>query len=111
MWAKSLELPGKVRLGLKRFSAELCRKYGDAEVYLFGSYARGDWLNDSDVDVIVVSKAFENYGFTERIKQVRMLAPKNIGFEILAYTPEEFKAKASTSVVIQDASQYWLRVD
>jgi predicted nucleotidyltransferase len=34
--------------------AALCRRWGIAEVGLFGSYARGDFRPDSDVDLMVV---------------------------------------------------------
>ena len=33
--------------------AELCRRYGVAELALFGSVLRDDFLADSDVDVLV----------------------------------------------------------
>jgi len=108
---KGSNLPAKVRLSLRRLAAELHRRHEDAELYLFGSYARGDWLNDSDVDVIVISKAFEGQDWGDRVKQVRMLAPKEIGFEILAYTPKEFEIKSSSSIILQDASRYWIKID
>ena len=34
--------------------AELCRKYGIAELSVFGSVARGDSRPDSDVDLLYV---------------------------------------------------------
>lgn len=34
--------------------AELCRRYGIAELAVFGSFARGDAGPDSDVDVLYV---------------------------------------------------------
>lgn len=90
--------------------AALKREYGDAQVYLYGSFARGDWLEDSDVDVIVVSEAFRGMRLSERIGLVRNLAPSNIAFEILAYTPEEFHDRLRHSIVLRDASTYWKRI-
>lgn len=63
----------------------------DAEVYLFGSYARGNWLEDSDVDIVVVSKGFEGESLPRRVGEVRKLAPEDLAFEILPYTPEELR--------------------
>jgi len=40
---------------------ELCKEYSKFNpklVVLFGSYARGDYTNESDVDVLVVSDVF-----------------------------------------------------
>jgi uncharacterized protein len=34
--------------------AELCQKYGIAELYVFGSVARGDAQPDSDIDLLYV---------------------------------------------------------
>ena len=90
--------------------AALKREYGDVQVYLYGSFARGDWLEDSDVDVIVVSEAFRGMRLSERIGLVRNLAPSNIAFEILAYTPEEFRDRLRHSIVLRDASTYWKRI-
>lgn len=48
----------------RRVLEELRRLAGElgAVVYLFGSYARGDFLLDSDVDIVVVSSRFEGVG-------------------------------------------------
>ena len=42
----------------------LAKIYGDrlTAVYLFGSYARGDYGDDSDVDVMIVLFDYQNYG-------------------------------------------------
>jgi predicted nucleotidyltransferase len=37
--------------------AELCRRYGIAELSVFGSVARGDDRPDSDVDLLYVSES------------------------------------------------------
>ncbi len=46
---------------LKKGLAEL---YGERlrAVYLFGSYARGDYKESSDIDVMIVLSDYENYG-------------------------------------------------
>lgn len=45
---------------LRRFVQELREAWGDdlMGVLLFGSVARGDWTRDSDVDLLVVARAF-----------------------------------------------------
>ena len=44
-----------------------------SEAYLFGSYARGDWLEESDVDLIVVSPGFEGVRWLDRLDLVAKL--------------------------------------
>jgi len=51
----SSKVPLRVEKALRALHEALRKTYGDAELYLFGSYAKGDWLEDSDVDVVVVS--------------------------------------------------------
>lgn len=50
------ELPREVKSALTELKQELQRMYGSRlqGVYLYGSYARGDFHEDSDVDVLVV---------------------------------------------------------
>ncbi len=83
---------------------------GEVEVYLFGSYARGDWIEDSDLDLVVVSPYFKGLTIGERYVIVRELLPKDVGVEMLLYTPEEFERVKKRSVVIQDAMEYWVRL-
>lgn len=43
--------------------AELCRRFGIAELALFGSLARGDVADDSDVDLLYVLEPGSRLGF------------------------------------------------
>ncbi|MFQ6075239.1 MAG: nucleotidyltransferase domain-containing protein, partial [Candidatus Bathyarchaeia archaeon] len=101
------DTPPRVERALKALLRGLREAYGDAEVYLFGSFARGDWLEDSDVDIVVVSKGFEGKSMPKRVGEVRNLAPEDTAFEILAYTPQELRKVVERSVAIQDAKTYW----
>lgn len=49
---------------MKELKEGLLRIYGDQliAVYLFGSYARGDYRQGSDVDVMIVLNNYESYG-------------------------------------------------
>lgn len=107
---RSSDAPPRVRRALKVLSTAIREVYEDAEVYLFGSYARGNWLEDSDVDIVVVSKGFEGKSLPQRIGEVRKLAPEDIPFEILAYTPEELAEATEKSVAVQDAKTYWRKI-
>jgi len=105
-----LSLLSKVEEILNRFAEQLRENYGPVEIYLFGSFAKGDWLEDSDIDIIVVSEKFKGKPMPERVNSIRKLAPENLAFEILAYTPKELKEALTRSVVIQDASAHWKKI-
>jgi len=104
------KLPRKAKEIMSQFGKGLRREYADAQAYLFGSYADGTWMEDSDFDVVVVSNRFEGQAFAERVAAVRHLAPRNEPFEILAYTPVEFRKAMRRSIVLQDARRYWRRI-
>jgi len=52
----------------------------------------------------------KNTEFWERYPVLRKLASDKRSFEILAYTPEELREALEKSVVVKDASTYWVEV-
>ena len=57
------KVPVRIRKLLKEFKEGLVHIYGDRleELYLYGSYARGDYRQGSDVDVMILLKDYKNY--------------------------------------------------
>jgi len=57
------KVPLRIRKLMKELKAGLVRIYGDKlkAVYLYGSYARGDYRPDSDVDVMILLGDYKNY--------------------------------------------------
>ncbi|MDD2922454.1 MAG: nucleotidyltransferase domain-containing protein [Anaerolineales bacterium] len=67
------KVPAKIRNLLKDLKAGLVDIYGDRlkGLYLYGSYARGDYRQGSDVDVMILLKGYKNYwSEQERISQL-----------------------------------------
>ncbi len=57
-----------------------------AKVILFGSYARGDAREDSDVDFLVIeSEPHDKFNEMVRLRQV--LRPLKIPLDVLVYSP------------------------
>lgn len=71
---------------LKELATLLKTQYKVRKVYLYGSFARGDFNEGSDIDLIIVGE-FEGR-MPERIKKVIDLTPLPI--EPLVYTESEF---------------------
>jgi len=61
------------------------------KVYLFGSYARGTALKDSDIDIAIVSKNFFGDRFADRRRVVPLRRKIDRRLEPMPYTPENFK--------------------
>ena len=68
-----------------------CRARGhDAErIYLFGSAARGEADDLSDVDLVIIKQTTQPW--LDRMPEVARLLPADVGgVDALVYTPEEF---------------------
>jgi predicted nucleotidyltransferase len=74
VWSSALEalnLPKRIKAALKRFINELKKLDRRCGVYLFGGYARGDWLAESDLDLIIVSSTFKGLDLGKRYLKVK----------------------------------------
>jgi hypothetical protein len=72
---------------LRAFAERLKTEHGVTEVYLYGSFARGDFNEGSDIDLIIVGK-FQGR-MHERIGQILDLT--DLPVEPLVYTQAEFE--------------------
>jgi len=67
------EMPQSVRLALEELKGALVELYGERleGVYLYGSYARGDFTEDSDIDVLIALKGHvDTYEELTRLSEV-----------------------------------------
>ena len=69
------------------------------KLILFGSYATGEFREDSDIDIVVISRDFNNKSYWERIDILsnaiyRIYEP----IEATAFTPEEWESEESLIV-------------
>ncbi len=79
-----LRYPAKVR----RLLASLM-PYAPERVYLFGSWARGEADDMSDLDVVLIKETRES--FWDRLQAIADLLPPDLGaVDVLVYTPDEF---------------------
>lgn len=68
---------------------EKLKEYEPRQVILFGSYARDDVNEGSDIDLIIIKDTED--GFWERIEQVLELCKDYPTLEPLVYTPKELE--------------------
>jgi predicted nucleotidyltransferase len=85
------QIPSKVLSTIKRFIAELEKnKIPIRQAILFGSYSRGNYHDWSDIDLALVSDAFEGERFRDRNKIRRIKLEISSDLEPLPYRPEDF---------------------
>ncbi len=83
------------------------------EAYVFGSRARGDYLEGSDLDIVIVSRGFEGMRYLDRLDLIYKVAWEEgieYGVEAVALTPEELRERLEGLTMLRDASRHWIRV-
>ena len=65
------------------------RRYGAEKAIIFGSSARGDADQYSDIDLIVVKRT--DRGFVDRLADVVDCIKPDFALDVFVYTPEEFE--------------------
>lgn len=79
--------------------------FAPERVLVFGSRARGDALAHSDLDVLLVSREFEDVPWLDRPVRVHEACDIRFGIELLCYTPEEFRRKREELGIVRTASE------
>jgi len=86
-----------VKLIIKKYRQELAKLDIEVkQVILYGSYARGDFRRDSDIDLVVVSDNFKGKNLRERLEilgiaAVRIMKP----IEAYGVTSREMKSTSA----------------
>ena len=71
-------------------AVECIKKYEPEKIIIFGSYARGEADEYSDLDFVVIKKT--NKRFLQRLIDVALLIDDDLGqVDVFVYTPEEFQ--------------------
>ncbi|NWG32626.1 MAG: nucleotidyltransferase domain-containing protein [Rhodocyclaceae bacterium] len=69
---------------------ECIKRYNPEKIILFGSYARGEMDEYSDLDFVVIKKTQKR--FIRRLIDVAQLIDSELGkVDVFVYTPQEFK--------------------
>ena len=73
-----------------------------AKVILFGSYARGDAQEDSDLDFLVIEQELHD-NFHEMVRLRQVLRPLRVPVDVLVYSQAEIDQQKDTC----SAAVYW----
>jgi len=84
-WRQDPDLPSTLERAVNGLMG-----YEPEKIILFGSAARGDTDEYSDLDLIVIKKTDKR--FVERLVEAGSFIPLELSVDILVYTPEEFQA-------------------
>ena len=65
--AADLNLPEKIKKRLEQAVKTIRSLVPNAEILLFGSLTQGDWLEESDIDLIIISDNFKETNYITRV--------------------------------------------
>lgn len=74
---------------IQKITAQIIEKYRPDKVILFGSAARNELKEDSDLDFLIIKRETPLYG-ADRIRQLSRMIDRDISVDFLIYRPEEF---------------------
>ena len=74
---------------LEKYEADIVKKLCPSKIILFGSFARGDFNEGSDIDLAVIGDWRES--FLDRIKVLLEMNKYHLPVEPIGYTEQEFK--------------------
>ena len=78
----------------RRFVEKAAKRLNLVEAYIVGSRARGDYLSESDIDVVLVARGVKHLNSKER---ALLLADEaEPGVEYMVYDVEEWASEATT---------------
>lgn len=86
------EIPDNIKHALSEYIQSLSQVISVQTAILFGSYAKGTWNEESDIDIAVFS---ENFSSMDRVEAITLLLEKALSYGLdiqpLAYDDEELK--------------------
>ena len=86
-----VEIPTRIKEIISKYIRALNENNVNVDqAVLFGSYAKGNYSEWSDIDLAVVSKAFEGSWIKDRRKIRAITLSISCDIQVLPYRPEDF---------------------
>ena len=86
-----VEIPTKIKETISKYIRALNENNVNVDrAVLFGSYAKGNYSEWSDIDLAVVSKAFQGNWIKDRRKIRAITLSISSDIQVLPYRPEDF---------------------
>jgi len=90
---------------IKLFLKNIQKKFKPEKIILFGSRARDDALEDSDFDLLIISKKFKGMNQYKRIISIYSLERESVSVDVICLTPEEYSQRSEELSIIGEAAK------
>ena len=95
---------------LKKFKKEISKIINVNNFILFGSRARGEEKEISDIDLLIISENFKGKKSFERSPEFYVMWDENYDVDFICLTPEEFKVKRKQIGIIKNAAKEGIEI-
>jgi predicted nucleotidyltransferase len=95
---------------IRKFKEKISENIRIDEMLIFGSFARGDMKEDSDIDIILVSRDFSGVKPMKRSVKLYMLWDLPYPVDFICYTPEEFERLKNKPSIVREALEEGIAV-
>ncbi len=92
--------------GIRKFKESI----GVSRAIVFGSFARGEFGEDSDIDLLLVSEKFRGKSFIQRSKGLWLKWDLGLPVDFICFTPEEFKKLKKEVSIVSEAIREGIEV-
>ena len=93
------------------FLKKLKEKFKLSKIILFGSRAKGDYLEDSDYDFIIVSNYFENISFLKRMELIYKDFDLDVNVDIIPITEKEYKKRKNELSILGEGIRKGIEIE
>ncbi len=76
---------------VKKYVEKVCENYQIEAIILFGSYAKGTWHEDSDIDIAIITNDIKNNIFDEELNLVKLRRKIDTRIEPHLISIEDYK--------------------
>jgi predicted nucleotidyltransferase len=107
---RNVKLSNRRKRELASFLHRLRRLLKVEEVYIFGSRIYGSPLEDSDLDILIVSEEFGKRNYVENLILLAGLWDGSITLEMFPYTPSQIRMYRDRKTVVAEALTKGIRI-
>jgi len=107
---EKVRLSNRRKKELARFLRRLHKLLRVEEVYVFGSRVHGTPLEDSDLDLVIISEDFGKRSYVENLILLTGLWEGSFTLEMFPYTPAQIREYRERKTVVAEALTKGIRI-